>query len=450
MSGDLFLIGQSAVSAYRSALAAIGENVANADTAGYSRREVRLQEVKPGRSSDLVFAETVGFAGVKVGAVQRAWDVYRAADARYSASDAARTSVRERWLTAGETAMDDGPAGVGALLGDFFDSGLSLAANPDDTLGRRAMLMALGQAAGSIRDTAGALKRVSESIGQTAHLEVAALNNDLQSLAKVNNQMLTTPGGTSAMATLEDERDQILDRVSGRLGIDVELDAKGRATVRLANASDKVLVDSNGANGVSLVTAQDGRLSLQLLDEGSLSPLPAMGGSLGGLSDSATVIADRRAELDAIATDFTAALNAWSAAGRKDDGTAGGPVLQASAGAASLTVLVSDPADLAAADTLGNANGNLLALNPLRGADGAETRWMTMVAGHGVLLASAKAETSAAALRRDNSYAALDALSGVDLDREAADLMRYQQAYSAASRLIQVGRDTAQTIIDLL
>jgi flagellar hook-associated protein 1 FlgK len=42
-----------------------------------------------------------------------------------------------------------------------------------------------------------------------------------------------------------------------------------------------------------------------------------------------------------------------------------------------------------------------------------------------------------------------DALSGVDLDTEAVDLMRFQQAYAATSRVIQVARDTIQSIIDI-
>ncbi|WP_369795540.1 flagellar basal body rod C-terminal domain-containing protein [Synechococcus sp. GFB01] len=40
-------------------------------------------------------------------------------------------------------------------------------------------------------------------------------------------------------------------------------------------------------------------------------------------------------------------------------------------------------------------------------------------------------------------------MSGVDLDREAADLIRLQQAYEASARVIQVARDTMQTILNV-
>ncbi len=64
-------------------------------------------------------------------------------------------------------------------------------------------------------------------------------------------------------------------------------------------------------------------------------------------------------------------------------------------------------------------------------------------------LASAKAESAAAGSRRDAALADRDDLSGVDLDREAAELLRYQQAYAGSAKVIQVARETLQSILSL-
>jgi flagellar hook-associated protein 1 len=48
----------------------------------------------------------------------------------------------------------------------------------------------------------------------------------------------------------------------------------------------------------------------------------------------------------------------------------------------------------------------------------------------------------------EGATAARDAISGVNLDQEAVDLMRFQQAYQASSRIIQVSRDIFQSILD--
>ena len=45
--------------------------------------------------------------------------------------------------------------------------------------------------------------------------------------------------------------------------------------------------------------------------------------------------------------------------------------------------------------------------------------------------------------------AARDAVTGVDLDEEAVNLIRFQQAFQASSRVIQVARDILQTVIDI-
>jgi flagellar hook-associated protein 1 FlgK len=65
-------------------------------------------------------------------------------------------------------------------------------------------------------------------------------------------------------------------------------------------------------------------------------------------------------------------------------------------------------------------------------------------------VASARAQDAAAATRADASAAARDGVSQVDLDTEAAELLRFQQAYSAAARTIQVARETMQTLLSSL
>ena len=113
-----------------------------------------------------------------------------------------------------------------------------------------------------------------------------------------------------------------------------------------------------------------------------------------------------------------------------------------------MQVLTSDPAAVPARNAA-SGNGNLLALPALRETGGYEAQWGIIVSGNAQALASARSEAAAASSWRDNAFAALDEVTGVDLDREAADLLRYQQAYNAASRVIQVARDTVNAIFEL-
>ena len=107
---------------------------------------------------------------------------------------------------------------------------------------------------------------------------------------------------------------------------------------------------------------------------------------------------------------------------------------------------MTDPDGIAAASG-GSENGNMSALQAQRGDDGPEARMADIVNLLAQQLASAKTQDDALATRRDNAFAAREEVSGVDLDFEAAELIRYQQAYDASSRIIQVARETLQSIL---
>jgi flagellar hook-associated protein 1 FlgK len=447
---DLLGIGLSGVRTYKTALAAVADNVANAETPGYARRDVRIREGINSGSTSPLYREDLLFAGSEAASVTRAWDMYRAADSRFAASASGRADARAQWLGAIETALGDGPSAVGSLLGTFFNAGESLAATPSDRLGRTAMLMALDGAAGAIRSTAESLARVSDGIGQAVGLEVSGLNADLAALAEVNVALRQSAPGRTSRASMEDERDRLIDSISGRIDVSASIGEYGVATLTLGRVSGVTLLEPAGRALVEAVRASDGRVALRMFGNGATMPLPATGGRLAGLVDVAASTADKRTELEGIAAQFLTEVNAWNAQGRTQAGAAGGPLLAMTAGAMSLAVATSDPAAIAAASADGAENGNLLTLSALRGPDGTEARWAALVAAQAQSLNSARSEAAAAATRREGSFSARDEISGIDLDREAAELLRYQRAYDGSAKIIQVARDTIQTILDII
>lgn len=447
---DLLGIGSSALRAYQSALSAVGENVANAQTPGYARRRITLQEVAVTGSGDIAYKPQVMFAGVTAAGVTRAWDNFKAAEARFSASADGRASVRQQWLAGVETALDDGIAGVGQAMTGFFTSAASLASAPGDTLGRRAVLSSLDNVASAFRTSAQALGRLSAGISQTAEIEVASLNDALKALDQVNGALGPADSNGSARASLEDERDRLIDFIAEKIDVNVTFAEDGRASLTAGSNVGLTLLDGDGPNLVLLAKATDGRFALQVQANGSRTSLPAVSGKLAGLIDVAQQVADRRNQLDGLALDFTATVNNWSAAGEDANGNPGAPLITILGAAVTMQAAVTDPDLVPAASPGGTANGNLLALDAIRDASGVEDRWNALVSGNAQVLASASAEAAATATWRDNSYAALDEVSGVDLDAEAAELLRFQQAYNASARIIQVARETIQALFDAL
>lgn len=447
---DLLNIGSSAVSAYRSALAAVGENVANAETPGYARRSIKLSQADGGGSSpDPIYRDSILFGGVAAVGVQRAWDSFRASEARYAASADGRASVRQQWLTNIEGALGDSAAGIGQSLTGFFNAGATLAATPEDRLGRAAMLTALDNVASAFRMTADGLGRVADGIADATRLDVEAVNGALAALHELNGTIRVAPAGSTAKASLEDQRERLIDEIAARIDITASVARDGTAALSLAGASAVPLLAGTGPGYLSTATAADGRIAITLSIAGTSMPLPATGGRLAGLTEMAAATADRRAALDALAGDVATTINAWSAAGTDGNGDPGADLLALPAGAASMRLVASDPALIAARGADGVPNSNLLALDAMRGAGGFEARWGALVSDNAQSVAVARSEAAAASSWRDLGFAALDEVTGIDLDREAAELLRYQQAYGGATRIIQVARETVNAILDL-
>jgi flagellar hook-associated protein 1 FlgK len=446
---DLLGIGLSGVRAYRTALAAVADNVANAENPGYARRDVRITEGVNSGAKSPIYSESLQFGGSEAESINRAWDAFRAADSRFAASADGRAKTREQWLGAIENALADGPTAVGTRIAAFFNAGEALAATPSDRLGRTGMLLSLDSAAGEIRSTAERLQRVAQGISGAASLEIDGLNADLAALAEVNVTLRQSAAGRTSRASAEDERDRLIDSIASRIDVQASIGQNGMVTLTLGRAAGVALIDPAGRAVVSAATAEDGRIQLRIFAQGATTPLPAAGGRLAGLVDMAANTADQRRELEGLAQQFMTEVNNWNGNGRTAAGTAGGPLLGMTAGALTLSLATSDPAAIAAASAAGVENGNLLSLADLRGPNGSEARWAALVAAQAQTLNSARSEAAAAATRKEGSFAARDEISGVDLDREAAELIRYQRAYDGSAKVIQVARDTIQTILNL-
>lgn len=441
---DLMSIGASGLRAYRDALGTTSDNIANAQTAGYVRRTTSLAEA--GGSGDMpLYRAQTSPGGVLVDGVQRSVDQWLVEDSRTSISGSERASARLQWLQAGERALDDGENGVGQSLTAMFNAADTLAADPSNTALRLAFLQSVSSAVDSFKTTATQLKSVAGGIANAAQAGADQVNSDVAALQRVNEALLRSRDGSTNQASLMDERDRLLDSLAGSLPIAVTLDAHGVASVRVVGSGGPALLDGPNVSQVGVSTAADGTLSLTLAG-GAISPAS---GSLSGLCAAASTIAGERSTLDQLASQFATQLNAAHQAGTDANGQPGGPLVSFGGTADSLSALSLGPAQVAAADASSD-NGNILSFASLRGAGGTEQGWGQVIAAHAQTVSAAKAQDSAASTRRDGALAARAKLSGVDLDHEAAELLRFQQAYEGSARVIQVAKETFQSILNAI
>ena len=447
---DLLSIGRSGVLAYQGALATVGENVTNADTAGYSRRSVVLTEQTTATSPYTLGRSASAFGGVQASQVSRVWDQYQAQSAWMANSDASRTSTRAQYLSSAETMLGDGTTGVSAKLTAVFTSATTLAANPTNTAARQTMLSALNDAAVGIGQAGADLAKLSGTLATQASTLVDQTNAALAGLAKVDTALKTAPQGSASRADLEDQRDSLIGTISSNLGVDVTIDGYGAASLKLSDYSGPLLLSSNSTIPafITMTASANGQLTMTLNQNGTGTSATPTGGALAGLLDVSNTVAGRRQQVDGIANQLVTQFNGWNAAGKTPAGAAGSDLLSGTT-AATIKLIATDPNAIAAGGTSGTDNGNLLTLSSLRDDSGVEAKWQSMASAQALLVSSAKTESTAAASNKDSAYSLLDQTTGVDLDTEAALLLRYQQAYSASAKVIQTSRDTLTTILQL-
>ena len=442
---DLFIIGASGTKAYRSAMAAISENIANASTEGYSRRSVTTIESGSSTATMAVYISRANFGGTEVKSVNRATDPYLDATVRYTNMQLGSAVARMRWLTDSETALNDTETGVGQLMTGMFQNMDKLAASPSDNSLRVTTLDSIGRVAQAFNQTSADLSQVSNGIATEAQSSVTTVNQALSALADINNSLLRAQPGTSAYAQLLDSRDAALGTLSTNLNIDISFGTHDQAQVML---NGQTLVQGSSATPLALTANANGTLSLAT--GGGTALAAPTSGTLGGLFSAADTVSQRRTSLDTLAQQFVTNMNNWHAQGRTDAGTAGGPLLSGTT-AATVTALISDPAQLATKATDGTPNGNLLTVSTvLRGNGSVEQGWTNLIATHANLLSSTKAEQTTAQNRSDQAVAAREAVSGVDLDMEAAELLRIQQAYSGSAKILQVAKETVDAILQII
>lgn len=446
---DMLSIGASGVKAYQLALNTVSENISNSGTAGYSRRTTNISEVvsvpRAGSQNQL------NGQGSVVSGIARISDSYRSAEVRSTGADLAKTETSVTWLQRIEDTM--GSSQIGSSLASFFSSATQLAADPTSTAARSTMLETAQTVADAFTSTGASLDQVASDLDATAASAATTLTSIAAALAKVNQGLNNAQQGTSGTAALLDQRDQLLEQMSALTDVSVTFDGKGVATVRGGNSAGPILVDGPDSANISYSANGSGAIQYTVLNGITQQVLSPNGGAMAGFADAAQRVADAKNQLSTIATSFVTDVNTVQAGGRDLNGNAGAPIFALTTGSttAAMTRVLDDPKGIAAAAVGGGTrdNSNLTVLAQARTTGGYENAIVTMTSANAATLAQRKAVASAQDTIHSNAVSARDSQSGVNLDSEAVDLMRFQQAYSASSRVIQVARETIQTILDI-
>lgn len=442
------LISQ-ALEADQSGLSIVANNVANANTPGYTQERPNWQENPP-----VVINGTAYGTGVTETGPTSVRDRVLAERLNQQQQLAAASSSRLTALNAVQALFPpnsgSGTAGgdIGTDITSFFSSFASLEANPTDNALRQQVLSAATTLSGDVANSAASLNAQQAALDQEASGVTGQVNALTKALAQLNAQIQSiSPHGDAG--ALEDQRQQDLSQLGQLIGINqVATENNG---LSVTTTSGQLLVSEN--QSFALTTSSVNGVTHFFVGAADVTAqLASGGGELGGyLTARDQDIPGAVASLDQLAYGISTAVNAQNNAGTDlagDNGNAGNifaQPAQVAGSAIAMSVAMTDPNHIAAAGLgLGTGdNSNAVALAGLGGqgivsGQSPTNYFSNFVSALGATVSNVQTENTAQNASVTQLKTQNDSLSGVNLDDEASAVTVLERSYQAASQVFTI------------
>ncbi len=352
-----FNLISGALEADQSALNIVANNVANANTPGYTQQVPNWQENTPVQINGVSYGTGVSETGatsvrdrVLEERLQQQQQAASASTARLSALDSVQALFPPDSGSQSSTAGD-----IGADITGFFSSFASLEANPTDNSLRVQVLSTAGTLAGDVSNAAASLNAQRTSLDQEATSVTSQINSLTAAIAQLNLQIQSSSPNADA-GTLEDQRQQDLSQLSQLIGVNqITTENNG---ISLTTTSGDVLV-SEGTSYSLTTASQNGESRIFIGTSDVTEALTTGGGELGGyLTARDQDIPQVLFGLDQLAYGISTQVNSLNNSGSDLNGTTGTaanplyifnqPTVVAGS-AASMSVVMLQPSEIAAA-----------------------------------------------------------------------------------------------------
>jgi flagellar hook-associated protein 1 len=432
-------IGLQALDATQGALDATSNNIANANTPGYTREVPQFSENEENFSGGAV----VG-GGVTLDSLQSIRDELLNLQIQQQTSLQSSADTESTGLQQIQTSFaSSSGADISSELTAFSGSLAQLSAAPTSSAARQGVLLSGQNLANAFNSTASALTSAQSDADGVVTQSVAQINTLTAQIAQLNGQVahltqLGQDGGTT-----EDQRDELVQQLSSLTGIAITQSSDGE-TITTGNGTPLVV----GSESFTLQTATGSNGFQKVLDSNGNDVTSSIsGGQLGGaMQVRDTTIPTFKTQLNTLATQFADAVNTAQAKGFDSNGNAGQSFFtlpaNAADAAAGIKVSLTDPAQVAASsDGSAASNGNVANLSAalttnLPSGETAASAYANLVFQVGSAASSASTQSSSVGQNLQQLKNQQGSISAVSIDEESTNLIRYQTAYEAAARIV--------------
>lgn len=449
---DIFEIAKSGLFSSRRAGAVTAHNISNANTPGYTRQRAVLG-ANVLRKDGFVIGR-----GVSLDKIDRLRNDLIDKQIMRKEHELGGLNEQSRVYQQIESVMvSESGSGLDVTMSDFFNAFSDVAGNPQDVNLRNVLVSKAQTMVENFRSFAQDLENVQDRTLESARSRLDKVNSLLTDLAYLNKEIIRSEGGVSPDHRSKDQQMEKLKELSGLVDIDTVQNQDGALEVRIGG-----IVVLNGQEATQINSEFDSnsktfRLRLsngKLIDPGE--------GSLGADIDIYQKdLPEFRDTLDTIAKTVVEQVNSLhiNGYGLKDSvqrnffNPGGTDALSIEVDNA----IVNDPSHIAASANAGESGNseNARKIFDLRNQsllDGQtlSTNIIRMISEPGIRLN----EINNGIKTKESAHQMLvnqqDAIAGVSIDEELSDMIKFQNAYQASARVLNVGQEMYDTLIRIL
>jgi len=456
-------LGARALQANQLGVEVTGQNLANSSNAAYSRQRVVLSTATPidtplgmqGTGVQATSIEQVRDALLD-GQVRDESSVGGYWNSNQSALEDAQAQLGEFLNISGSTSASDAQ-GLSDRLNNLFSAFQGLATSPTSIAQRQNVISQAQSLASSFNEASSQLSSLNDALNTSVGDNVTKANQLLTQIANLNDQIAkaTASGGTAN--DLVDSREQALENLAGLVNIQTATNTNG--TVDVSIGGTQLISGNKTLDTLQTYDPGNGQLLVRTTTGGT--PLTLTGGSIQGTIDARDgALQTLRDGLDTVASSLISQVNGAYSSGYDLNGGTGATFFSGT-DASTIAVnsaLQTDPSLLQAAGVSGAPGDNTVALALAKlgsqsvaslGNKTFTNAFAAQVGSFGFALSNANSEVA-----NQNSVSQMlqnqrDSVSGVSLEEEVTNLMLFQQAYSASSKIITTVDQMLQTVVNL-
>lgn len=427
----------SALSASQLRMQLAASNIANADTAGYTRKTATQVSTQTGGVS----------TGVSVTAVTSNVNKYLLADIVGATSVSSAASTASDYAQSLQALMGSTSGGEGTgtslaqMLAELETAAAELTGSPTSTTLKAQFVSALDSVTTAVRTLSSSVQGLRSDADNQIAAGVDTVNTALASISSLNDQIAQSKARGQSTADLEDQRNTALQTVAGQIDVSYYVNSDG--AMRVSTTSGTMLVGTTAQllayDPATTATADTAFAAITVGGK----PISVEGGAIGALvKQRDETLPAVSASIDALASGLMDSLNTAYA------GISGGDVLLEGTGASTIAVradLVKQPGTLAVSST-SHANALDEAITAdwtfaAAGTIGSTTTGFadyasTLVGLVATAASSTLSQSDTAAATLDSYKSAMSSATGVNLDEETALLSELEQYYAVAAQIL--------------